>query len=167
MGSSAGASNDDYLKQKLKYDGDKLLDADGGCSSSCCCHQLSTVTVGMLAAAHWTLLLCQQSQHAWNGVGRCCTARMPISSAALVHWCAGEAVMMGWEGPLMVKHADIICANGGDVLNVGFGLGLIDDEIQVSAERHAARRAAHMPGSRAAGRSSHATVACWCARSLH
>jgi hypothetical protein len=41
--------------------------------------------------------------------------------------------MMGWEGPLMVKHAGIICANGGDILNVGFGLGLIDEEIQVCA----------------------------------
>ncbi|KAG7667230.1 hypothetical protein Ndes2526B_g04267 [Nannochloris sp. 'desiccata'] len=48
-----------------------------------------------------------------------------------------EAVMMGWEAPLMVHHADIICASGGgagggcgDVLNVGFGLGIIDEEIQ-------------------------------------
>ncbi len=44
-----------------------------------------------------------------------------------------EAVMMGWEAPLMVHHADIVCAaaNGcGDVLNVGFGLGIIDEEIQ-------------------------------------
>jgi protein arginine N-methyltransferase 2 len=27
-------------------------------------------------------------------------------------------------------HADIICAGGGDVLNVGFGLGIIDEAIQ-------------------------------------
>jgi hypothetical protein len=40
--------------------------------------------------------------------------------------------MMGWEGPLMVKHAEVICAGGGDILNVGFGLGLIDNEVQVS-----------------------------------
>ena len=39
--------------------------------------------------------------------------------------------MMGWEGPLMVHHAAEICAAGGDILNVGFGLGLIDEEIQV------------------------------------
>lgn len=44
---------------------------------------------------------------------------------------AGEAVMMGWEGPLMVRHASIICSRGGSVLNVGFGLGLIDSAIQV------------------------------------
>lgn len=42
----------------------------------------------------------------------------------------GEAVMMGWEAPLMEQHADIICASGGDVLNVGFGMGIIDEEIQ-------------------------------------
>ncbi|KAK9711858.1 Arginine N-methyltransferase 2 [Basidiobolus ranarum] len=39
--------------------------------------------------------------------------------------------MMGWEKPLMERHAKIICPSEGlDVLNVGFGLGLIDDEIQ-------------------------------------
>ncbi len=43
----------------------------------------------------------------------------------------GEAVMMGWEKPLMIKHAELICAKGGDVLNVGFGLGLVDTAIQV------------------------------------
>jgi len=42
----------------------------------------------------------------------------------------GEAVMMEWERVLMERHADIICASGGDVLNVGFGLGIIDGEIQ-------------------------------------
>lgn len=41
-----------------------------------------------------------------------------------------DAVMMGWEGPLMEQHAALICAKGGDVLNVGFGLGLIDMAIQ-------------------------------------
>lgn len=35
----------------------------------------------------------------------------------------GEAVMMGWERPLMVRHAAVMCRHGGDVLNVGFGLG--------------------------------------------
>jgi hypothetical protein len=31
----------------------------------------------------------------------------------------------------MVRHAAIICSRGGSVLNVGFGLGLIDSAIQV------------------------------------
>lgn len=38
--------------------------------------------------------------------------------------------MMGWERPLMVEHAEAICSSGGDILNVGFGLGIIDIEIQ-------------------------------------
>ncbi len=40
--------------------------------------------------------------------------------------------MMGWEKPLMVRHAEVICSSSGkDVMNVGFGLGLVDDAIQV------------------------------------
>ncbi|CAD7697309.1 unnamed protein product [Ostreobium quekettii] len=42
----------------------------------------------------------------------------------------GEAVMMEWEQPLMEAHAEAICCSGGDILNVGFGLGLIDAAIQ-------------------------------------
>ncbi|WIA36719.1 hypothetical protein OEZ86_007992 [Tetradesmus obliquus] len=43
----------------------------------------------------------------------------------------GEAVMMGWEAPLMEKHAAAICrGGGGHYLNVGFGLGIADNEIQ-------------------------------------
>lgn len=41
-----------------------------------------------------------------------------------------EAVMMDWEKPLMLAHANLICQGGGDILNIGFGLGLIDDAIQ-------------------------------------
>lgn len=37
-----------------------------------------------------------------------------------------KAVMMQWEGALMQAHARAICSQGGSVLNVGFGLGLID-----------------------------------------
>jgi protein arginine N-methyltransferase 2 len=45
----------------------------------------------------------------------------------------GEAVMMGWEGPLMIEHAKIIThqgLKGKRVMNVGFGLGLIDAALQ-------------------------------------
>lgn len=42
-----------------------------------------------------------------------------------------EAVMMEWEKPLMEIHAKVICGEGGkDVLNVGFGMGIIDTAIQ-------------------------------------
>lgn len=42
-----------------------------------------------------------------------------------------NGVMMGWEEPLMKVHADIICPRKGlRILNVGFGMGIIDLEIQ-------------------------------------
>ncbi|KAG0329877.1 hypothetical protein BG000_011909 [Podila horticola] len=42
-----------------------------------------------------------------------------------------NGVMMGWELPLMIRHAEVICPSEGlRVLNVGFGLGLIDKELQ-------------------------------------
>lgn len=51
-----------------------------------------------------------------------------------------NAVMMGWETPLMVKHCEIMCKDrpkrnsddgeGFSFLNVGFGLGIIDGLVQ-------------------------------------
>lgn len=41
-----------------------------------------------------------------------------------------KGVMMAWEKPLMSAHAKAICASGGHVLNVGFGMGLVDTAIQ-------------------------------------
>lgn len=41
-----------------------------------------------------------------------------------------KAVMMAWEKPLMEAHAKAICSQGGDVLNIGFGMGLVDMAIQ-------------------------------------
>ena len=44
-----------------------------------------------------------------------------------------DAVMMEWETPLMEAHAERLCAagaGGADVLNVGFGMGIIDSAIQ-------------------------------------
>jgi protein arginine N-methyltransferase 2 len=42
-----------------------------------------------------------------------------------------KAVMMEWERPLMEAHARAICSGGGGkVLNVGFGMGLVDQAIQ-------------------------------------
>ena len=49
-----------------------------------------------------------------------------------------NGVMMGWEEPLMVEHARVLAgtydesidASTRSVLNIGFGLGLIDSEIQ-------------------------------------
>lgn len=44
----------------------------------------------------------------------------------------GLTVMMGWERPIMKQVADIITFNGGDILNIGFGMGIIDTYIQES-----------------------------------
>ncbi|KAI3922349.1 hypothetical protein MKX01_006038 [Papaver californicum] len=41
-----------------------------------------------------------------------------------------KAVMMAWEKPLMEAHAKAVCSNGGHILNVGFGMGLVDTAIQ-------------------------------------
>tara|TARA_R100001509_G_scaffold66502_1_gene36940 strand:- start:26573 stop:27142 length:570 start_codon:yes stop_codon:yes gene_type:complete len=41
-------------------------------------------------------------------------------------------VMMSWEDSLMKKHADYICQNGGDILELGFGMGIAADYIQAN-----------------------------------
>ena len=67
------------------------------------------------------------------------------AAAALVDE-RGAGVMMQWEKPLMEAHAKILCMfstreeRGADVLNVGFGMGLIDQAIQdMSKQGHPAR----------------------------
>ena len=42
----------------------------------------------------------------------------------------GRAIMMEWEKSIMEHQGKFICKNGGKILNVGFGMGYIDDEIQ-------------------------------------
>ena len=37
--------------------------------------------------------------------------------------------MMTWEQPLMEAHANVICTGQGDVLNIGFGLGIVDEVL--------------------------------------
>ena len=39
--------------------------------------------------------------------------------------------------PLMEAHAHAICSSGGDVLNVGFGMGLIDEVCAYSGHSQA------------------------------
>lgn len=41
-----------------------------------------------------------------------------------------QAIMMAWEKPLMEAHAKAICSGGGHILNVGFGMDLVDTAIQ-------------------------------------
>ena len=39
-------------------------------------------------------------------------------------------IMMSWEDPIMKRHAEFACENGGDILEIGFGMGISADYIQ-------------------------------------
>lgn len=39
-------------------------------------------------------------------------------------------VMMGWEAPIMQKMAELCVSEGDDVLEIGFGMGILSDAIQ-------------------------------------
>jgi hypothetical protein len=39
-------------------------------------------------------------------------------------------VMIDWENPLMKKHADVVTQFGGDILEIGFGMGISANYIQ-------------------------------------
>ena len=41
-----------------------------------------------------------------------------------------KEVMMDWEAPIMEKSAEFICHNKGDILEIGFGMGICSDYIQ-------------------------------------
>jgi hypothetical protein len=42
----------------------------------------------------------------------------------------GSEVMMDWESEIMEKSAEFICHNKGDILEIGFGMGICADYIQ-------------------------------------
>ena len=39
-------------------------------------------------------------------------------------------VMMSWEAPIMEKSAEYVCESKGDILEIGFGMGICSDYIQ-------------------------------------
>ena len=39
-------------------------------------------------------------------------------------------VMMSWEAPIMEKSAEYVCQSKGDILEIGFGMGICADYIQ-------------------------------------
>ena len=41
-----------------------------------------------------------------------------------------KEVMMSWEAPIMEKSAEYICQSKGDILEIGFGMGICSDYIQ-------------------------------------
>ena len=51
-------------------------------------------------------------------------------SDKIINENTGIEVMMDWERPIMEKAAEFICHNKGDVLEIGFGMGICSDYIQ-------------------------------------
>ena len=44
----------------------------------------------------------------------------------------GYEIMMDWETNLMQEHAKVATENGGDILEIGFGMGICANFIQTS-----------------------------------
>ena len=42
-------------------------------------------------------------------------------------------VMMDWEDDIMKRSADYVCQNGGDILEIGFGMGISANYIQANS----------------------------------
>ena len=45
----------------------------------------------------------------------------------------GRSVMMKWEIPIMEKSAEYICQSKGDILEIGFGMGISANYIQANS----------------------------------
>ena len=57
-------------------------------------------------------------------------SKLTIDETKIVDTETGIEVMMEWERPVMKKVAEYICAGGGDILEVGFGMGISANYIQ-------------------------------------
>ena len=57
-------------------------------------------------------------------------ANYTVKEDCIIDENTGWDVMSDWETPIMQLHADIVCANGGHILEVGFGMGISADLIQ-------------------------------------
>ena len=55
---------------------------------------------------------------------------LTFSDTKIVEDSTEAEVMMSWEAPIMEKSAEFICHNSGDVLEIGFGMGICADYIQ-------------------------------------
>ena len=53
-----------------------------------------------------------------------------LKKICIIDEATGWDVMSTWETPIMQKHADIVCANGGHILEFGFGMGISAGLIQ-------------------------------------
>ena len=57
-------------------------------------------------------------------------ATYTIKDDCIIDEATGWDVIATWETPIMQKHADIVCANGGHILEFGFGMGISAGLIQ-------------------------------------
>ena len=55
---------------------------------------------------------------------------LEFSDSKIVDTTDGCEVMMDWEAPIMENSAEFICHNKGDILEIGFGMGVCADYIQ-------------------------------------
>ena len=55
---------------------------------------------------------------------------LTFSDTKIVQDSIGLEVMMTWEAPIMEKSAEYICQGKGDILEIGFGMGICSDYIQ-------------------------------------
>lgn len=58
------------------------------------------------------------------------TANYSVTATQITDPDTGWDVMSEWERPIMVKHAEQVCANGGHILESGFGMGVSAALIQ-------------------------------------
>ena len=55
---------------------------------------------------------------------------LTFSDTKIVDNSTDIEVMMNWEAPIMQKSAEYICQSKGDILEIGFGMGICSDYIQ-------------------------------------
>ena len=55
---------------------------------------------------------------------------LTFSDTKIVEDSTGAEVMMSWEAPIMEKSAEYVCQSKGDILEIGFGMGICSDYIQ-------------------------------------
>ena len=53
--------------------------------------------------------------------GRAAKAKYTFTDTQILDTEIGWDVMSDWEDPIMVKHAEVVTKNGGDILEFGFG----------------------------------------------
>ncbi|OWM70806.1 protein arginine N-methyltransferase 2 [Punica granatum] len=73
--------------------------------------------------------IARRTKETGDGLGDYLDDRVSFSEDKLMD-SNSKAVMMAWEKPLMEAHAKAICSGGGHILNIGFGMGLVDTAIQ-------------------------------------